>query len=103
MQTPDKQKLDKLITCVSKLIRSFMQRHRPNLLPCIDPYYYIQKTEELKLIYDATVMNRMPCHNLITCYREVYCRWRKDALWFNKHILFNEPCYTLPADFPRSI
>lgn len=93
MEMPDRNKLNRLLDSIDLLLNRLS--HTNTILatyPCIDLYYYIQKTEELKLIYEAINQQRLDAFYFVERYREVYWRWRKDALWLNKHILFSEPC-----------
>jgi hypothetical protein len=90
MHPPDKQKIDKLTGCIHALLNDFFRHeHSVAVQRTIDPYYYVQKIEELKHIYVAVTLNRLPYHTLTEHYRLVYCQWRKDSRWLNEYVRDN--------------
>ncbi len=56
----------------------------------IDQFYYMQKTEELKLLHqqliEALTIADTIQFRLEGNYRKVYHQWRMDARWLNQHL-----------------
>lgn len=98
MTFTDNQKINKLVGRIEALIHLYVMHEADFAVNrCIDRYYYIKKTVELRLIYEAFRKGRLSYELLVFSYRELYGRWRKDACWLNKRILFQIPC---PQSFP---
>lgn len=90
-------KVTKLATEIDKLIDKCGFNN--DIIRCIDRYYYIQKSVELKMLYEALVDGRLSQQIVLPIYTEVFDRWRKDSRWLNHHILFNIPCEQTLSSF----
>lgn len=90
-------RISKLAAKVDYLIERCTYDH--DIIRCIDRYYYIQKSVELKMIHDAFVDERLSSQIVIPIYTEVFARWRQDSRWLNHHILFNIPCHQTFSSF----
>lgn len=90
MISPLTLKVTKLAAKVDKLLEKCTFDNE--IVRCIDRYYYIQKSVELKMIYEALIETRLPQQVITPIYAEVFDRWRKDSRWLNHHILFKKPC-----------
>jgi hypothetical protein len=82
------QRIEKLVEKISTLTEHLTAEQRDRILHgSIDLYYYIQKTEELKLLHEALMNFRMDAEVVMFHYKEVYCRWRRDVRWLNQYTL----------------
>lgn len=85
MVATDEQKIDKLIKHLIVLVEKIETESKTDFAVqlAIDKFYFIQKSVELKLLYEAFRMNRMDRSGIEKHYRQLYYRWRKDARWLH--------------------
>jgi hypothetical protein len=76
-------KVTRLIVLMQRLIKTLERNQELTLHRAIDQFYYMQKSEELRVLLDnfehsklrmETIATTMDCH-----YREIFCQWRKDV------------------------
>jgi hypothetical protein len=95
-------RLNKFLDRVNELIMTLTQEKNSLLQQGVDPYYYIQKREELKLLQEgvanalkkiAEEKERLHFFNekLDEGYKELFDAWRKDARWVNNVMRERQP------------
>ena len=104
MQSADR--LNKFLARVNELIDTLTKEKNSVLQRGVDPYYYIQKREELKLLQERAdeaakkieeEKQRLQFYNdkLNEEYRELFNAWRKDTRWvymvLREHETKNKP------------
>ncbi len=95
-------RLNKFLGRINELIDTITHERNALLQRGVDPYYYIQKREELKLLQEGVedslkkiteAKERLEFFNekLDEGYKELYNSWRKDARWVNAVLREREP------------
>jgi hypothetical protein len=84
----DPAKVTKLISRLRCLVECIEGQHDRLIHQRVDQFYYMQKTEELKLLLEL-VEEAQRKLELLTCrmdanYSEVFHRWHKDVRWLNR-------------------
>jgi hypothetical protein len=95
-------RLNKFLDRINELITTLTKERDTLLQQGVDPYYYIQKREELKLLQEgvadtlkriAEEKDRLKLLNekLDENYKDLFNAWRKDARWINTVMRDREP------------
>jgi len=85
---PDK--IQRLIDVINRLVRH-VDRHRSlTITHRIDDSYYMQKSEELRLLLEKLMEHeekmRLLQSRICSRYQEVFYQWKGDYRWLNKHL-----------------
>jgi hypothetical protein len=93
-------KLEKFIERLNALISVLEQRNNVQVQSRVNQFYYMQKVTELKVLeenmQEAEKRLRFLEDKLKSEYKEVYCRWKKDARWLNAEVHVSEAELKMP-------
>jgi hypothetical protein len=85
----DKTKLAKFMQRLEGLIARLDRKKEPLVHQKINPFYYRQKREELRLLleqFEETEKRKTEIASLINeDYALIFKQWRKDVRWLNAH------------------
>lgn len=90
MQTINPGKLEKLEKHIRKLVEDLNEKDQLNVRLAINEFYYMEKAEELKILkercQDAPIIEEILQERVCEHYIEIFCSWRHDVRWLNKHV-----------------